>query len=200
MRVSLLSLCLGCSALLTGAPAVLAADPAGAAAPSGPPPSEPGSWQPHSYDFHFMGFTSTYSCDGLADKLKVLLRAAGAGPDAKVEPFCARGFGVPDKLVQAKVVFSSLQAGTSATPSTAAPGGAQGVEGAWRHVELTPRHPFELQLGDCELVEQFRDRLLPMFQTRNVTNQVTCVPHEESGSNFTLGFDVFAPLGPRKGG
>jgi hypothetical protein len=50
-----------------------------------------------------------------------------------------------------------------------------------------------LGLGDCELVEQFRDKVLPMFLTRNLNNQVTCVPHEDSGSNFNLSFDVFAP-------
>ncbi len=66
----------------------------------------------------------------------------------------------------------------------------------WRHVELAPRHPFELQAGDCELVEQFRDTLLPMFVTRNVNNQINCVPHQESGSNFSLSFDVLAPLPP----
>jgi hypothetical protein len=48
-------------------------------------------------------------------------------------------------------------------------------------------------------VEQFRDTLLPMFVTRNVNNQVTCVPHQESGSNFSLSFDVFAPAPPIKG-
>jgi hypothetical protein len=169
-----------------------------AGAADGAVAAQPGSWQPHSYDFHFMGFTSTYSCDGLADKLHLLLRVVGARPDATVIPLCARGIGMPDKLAQASVKFSTLQladasaAGAAASPSKSAPG-------VWRHVELTPRHPFELQAGDCELVEQFRDTLLPMFVTRNVDNQVTCVPHQESGSNFSLSFDVFAPPPPAKG-
>jgi hypothetical protein len=152
-----------------------------------------GTWQPHSYDFQFMGFTSTYSCDGLADKLKLLLQAAGAGPDAKVQPFCTRGYGVPDKLVRATVVFSTLR------PVAPGAGAAVSVAGVWRHVELAPHRPFNLDLGDCELIEQFRDKLLPMFQTRNLNNQVTCVPHEDSGSNFNLEFDVFAPLPVTKG-
>lgn len=41
-------------------------------------PSAPGLWQKQEYSFLFMGFTTTYSCDGLADKLKLLLIAAGA--------------------------------------------------------------------------------------------------------------------------
>ena len=176
-----------CAPLLASSIA-LAADAADSA-------GQPGSWQPHSYDFHFMGFTSTYSCDGLADKLQLLLRVVGARPDATVMPLCARGSGVPDKLAQASVKFSTLQLADTNAPGAAA-SASQSAPGVWRHVELAPRHPFELQTGDCELVEQFRDTLLPMFVTRNVDNQVTCVPHQDSGSNFSLSFDVFAP--PRR--
>ena len=186
------SILLVCVALLTSrlALADAAAGSAGA--------EQPGSWQPHSYDFHFMGFTSTYSCDGLADKLQLLLRLVGARPDATVMPLCVRGTGRPDKLAQASLKFSTLQLADANAPATAV-SAPQGAPGVWRHVELSPRHPFELQTGDCELVEQFRDTQLPMFVTRNVNNQVTCVPHHESGSNFSLSFDVFAPSPPAKG-
>jgi hypothetical protein len=145
--------------------------------------TQPGSWQAHENQCHYMGFTATYSCDGLADKLALLLRLTGARPDPKVYPSCTRGYGEPDKLAQAKVTFSTLQPTQTST----------GVDGVWRHVELSPQHPFELQSGDCELVEQFRDTLLRKFVTRNLKNQITCVPHQDSGSSFSLSFDVFAP-------
>jgi len=173
-----------------------AADGASASddAPAAVPAPEPGAWQPHTYEFHSMGFTSTYSCDGLGDKLKLLLRVAGARADAKAMPLCARGYGVPDKLAEAKVEFSTLQPAGAASPGAApnATSAAKSVNGVWRHVELAPRHPFDLQSGDCELVEQFRDTLLPMFATRNLKQQITCVPHQDSGSDFSLSFDVFA--------
>jgi hypothetical protein len=177
-----------CAALLSAVTlAAWAADSPGAGPPTGLDVTGAGTWQSHNYDFQFMGFTSTYSCDGLADKLKVLLKAAGAAPNPKVQPLCSRGYGVPDKLARATVVFSSLQ------PVPIGAGAAVSVAGVWRHVELAPHRPFTLGLGDCELIEQFRDHLLPMFLTRNLNNQVTCVPHEDSGSNFNLAFDVFAP-------
>jgi hypothetical protein len=179
-----------------------AAEAADAAAPSASSPTEAGSWQSHTYQFHYMGFTATYSCDGLADKLQLLLRLAGTRSDAKVMPSCARGYGVPDKLAEAQAVFSTLQPASAASPGAAASAGnsaANGVAGTWRHVELAPQHPFELQAGDCELVEQFRDTLLPMFATRNLKSQITCVPHQESGSNFSLSFDVLAPVPAVKG-
>ena len=48
-----------------------------------PSARERGVWQKHEYSFAYMGFTSTYSCDGLADKIKLLLITAGARQDAK---------------------------------------------------------------------------------------------------------------------
>jgi hypothetical protein len=198
-----------CAAIVTAAivsPAIgptqaaAAADTPSADAQATMPGAPAGHWQPHTYDFHVMGFTSTYSCDGLEGKLKLLLRLARAREDAKVNALCARGYGVPDKLAQAKVTFSTLQLGppapeaaASASPAVASSEPAS-VAGVWRHVEMAPHRPFDLQLGDCELVEQFRDRMLPMFTTRNVQSQISCVPHQESGSNFSLRFDVFAPL------
>ena len=174
-----------------------AADGASGDAPAAAP--EPGAWQTHTYEFHSMGFTSTYSCDGLGDKLKLLLRLTGARADTKVMPSCARGYGVPDKLAEARVEFSTLQPAGAGNPGTTnVASAASGVNGVWRHVELTPRHPFDLQTGDCELVEQFRDALLPMFATRNLQQQITCVPHQDAGSAFSLSFDVFAAPLPAK--
>ena len=153
-----------------------------------------GTWQMHEYSFEFMGFTSTYSCDGLADKIKVLLIAAGARRDSKSRPgACAYGFGQPDKFARADLTFYTL------TPSVGtASSGGKSVDGAWRPVSLSARSPRELGTGDCELVAQFRNNLLPMFTTRNVSDRSTCVPYQESGSVINLQFESFAaaPSGP----
>jgi hypothetical protein len=157
-------------------------DTAAAAAPA------PGTWQSHKYSFQFMGFTSTYSCDGLADKLKTLLLAAGARGDVKSQPgACASGFGRPDKFARADLTFSTL-----APDQSGAGSGAKPVSGVWRPVALSARSPRTLAVGDCELVEQFRSQVLPMFTTRNVVSSTTCVPHQDSGSLINLQFEVFA--------
>ncbi|MEP6549089.1 MAG: hypothetical protein ABJD53_16650 [Gammaproteobacteria bacterium] len=158
-----------------------------AAAPTGAPPDQ-GIWQKHEYSFAFMGFTTTYSCDGLADKIKVLLIAAGARPDAKSRAgACASGFGRPDKFARASLIFYSL-----APAATAASTDSKPVAAAWRSVTFAYRSPRELTTGDCELVEQFRNNVLPMFTTRNIDNRTTCVPHQESGSNISLRFESLA--------
>jgi len=148
----------------------------------------PGTWQSHKYSLEFIGFTSTYSCDGLADKLKVLLLAAGARKDVKSQPgACASNFGRPDKFARADLTFATLAPVQGTAPTDTKP-----VNGAWRTVTFSDHSPRELQIGDCELVEQFRSQVLPMFTTRNVVNNTTCIPHQDSGSVIDLKFDVFA--------
>ncbi len=152
-------------------------------------PAEAGAWQKHEYTFRFMGFTSTYSCDGLADQLRRLLARAGARADLKSEPgACAAGFGRPDKFASARLVFYTL------APTA---GGATGepATGTWRPVTLIALLPPDLQSGDCELVEQFRDEVLKkMFAIRNLADNTRCVPHQESGSLIDLRFETFSAV------
>jgi hypothetical protein len=171
-------------------PALLVSTAVAADAPARDVTADHGVWQKHELSFVFLGFTSTYSCDGLADKIKLLLIAAGARADAKSRPgACASGFGRPDKFARADLKFYTLAPDSNATP----PDGAR-VDGAWRPVALMARSPRELGTGDCELIEQFRDTVLPLFATRNVENHTTCIPHQESGSVIDLKFDSFAAL------
>ncbi|HEY0745150.1 MAG TPA: hypothetical protein VGD63_00510 [Steroidobacteraceae bacterium] len=154
------------------------------------PSSATGEWQKHEYSFVSMGFTSTYSCDGLADILKQLLISAGARGDAKAQPgACARGFGRPETLARANLIFYSL------SPVSQAADG-QKIDGIWRPVTFAVRSPRQLMLGDCELVEQFRAQVLPLFTTRNIVEKTTCVPHQESGSVIDLKFESLSAAPP----
>ena len=175
-------------ALLAGA--AMAEAPVGAPAAA----HESGEWQKHEYSFVFMGFTSTYSCDGLADKLKQLLITAGARSDSKAVPGpCASPFGRPDKLARADLTFYTL------IPSdTANSAGATPVDAVWKAVAFANHSPRYLAIGDCELVDQFRASVLPMFTTRALDNHITCVPHQESGSNIDLRFDSFTAVPGKK--
>jgi hypothetical protein len=147
-----------------------------------------GVWQKHEYRFSYMGFTSTYSCDGLADKIRILLIAAGARSDAKSLPgACAANFGRPDKFANATLTFYTLAPAAADTSANAKP-----VAAVWRQVSLSALPPRDLGRGDCELIEQFGHSVLPMFTTRNIENHVTCVPHQLSGANIDLRFESLA--------
>jgi hypothetical protein len=152
----------------------------------------PGVWQKHQYTFAYMGFTSTYSCDGLAGKLKRLLIASGARKDAKASSgACAGGFGRPDKFARANLTFYTLAPDTAGTAGDSPP-----VNGAWTPITIAARSPRELGVGDCELVEQFVANVLPLFSARNIEDKTTCVPHQISGSVINLKFEAFTAVAP----
>jgi hypothetical protein len=171
-------------------PAFLMSRVAVADEPSARALGDHGVWQKHEYTFAYLGFTSTYSCDGLADKIKLLLTAAGARKDSKARPGgCAAGFGRPDKFARAYLTFYTLVPANASKPSD-----DPGVVGAWRPVAVSDRSPRELDTGDCELVEQFRNDVLPMFTTRNVVSRTSCIPHQNSGSLIDLRFESFSAV------
>jgi len=151
-----------------------------------------GIWTGHELVYEQLGFTTIYSCAGLAEKVRALLRASGARKDLAVTP---KDCGIePTKFARVQMIFSSLGpvggpgAGTDAT-------GRQ--PGSWRKVWLAPGSPRELTDGDCELVERFRDQVLPLLATRNVADRVRCIPHQLAGS-FDLRFEVFAATGDER--
>jgi len=125
-----------------------------------------------------------------------MLQRLGVNKDLKVVPICTRDYGRPDKFAAASLKFQTLQ------PQDALRNDARSatspVPGGWRSVEFAWHKPYELGRGDCELVEQFANKILPLFATRNVQRNISCVPHQESGSVFDLTFEVFAPLPPSR--
>lgn len=166
------------------------------AAPGTGSSAEPGIWQDHQIELAYIGFTSHYSCDGLQSKLELLLRQLGARADAKVSAFgCDRGFGTPSRFPRATMKFATLQPANAesvaAAVTPAATPVATPVAGVWRSVQLAPHRPYTLDDGDCELMEQFRDKVLPLFATRDQQLKLTCVPHQDIGP-FSLQMQVFA--------
>lgn len=189
-----------------------------AASPGGAP--EEGVWVRRELNFTYMGFTSYYSCESLADKLRVLLRLAGARDDLVVRARgCAGGASQVDVMPSARLEFYTFAPAASAPPVAApaaappappakqlgrdapklrrrAEAGAQepGV-GAWRKVEIDGRGPRRLvAAGDCELVEQFTRDVLPLFTTRNVDDRTRCTPHQRSAFDVQLSFEAIGPV------
>jgi len=186
-----------CLAAVTGsaARAATAAPPAADAATG----TLPGTWRSHEIEFEYVGFTSTYSCDGLQEKLELLLRRLGARPDAVVRTSgCFFGVGSPSKFVHASLKFASLQPADATAGPALSTDATSSPTGSWNHIVLAPHQPHDLDAGDCELIEQFRDLILPLFATRSPRVHLQCVPHQESAGGFGLEFDVFAPWSPAK--
>jgi hypothetical protein len=70
------------------------------------------------------------------------------------------------------------------------------VLGVWKPVVIKRNSPRGLEMGDCELVEIFRDRVMPKFLTRNVQGDVNCIPHQLVGNRIDLRFEVLTGVQP----
>lgn len=149
------------------------------------------AWQRHEIEFTYMGFTTRYSCEGLRDKLGALLKASGARPGFIVSrSACSTtGPGQVTDFPRMRLTFES-----AAIPASGSRGTGQPTLARWKPVSLSRRQPRQLEAGDCELVEQFVDRVLPAFTTRALQADIHCIPHQLSGSSFLLGFEVLEGL------
>jgi hypothetical protein len=139
-----------------------------------PVPTEPAVWVHKEVQFTYMGFTTHYTCDGLRDAVRAMLLQLGARKDdLKVqEQPCSRP-DRPDPFPGVNIKMSVLQ------PAPAAPGaGTPLVEAYWAPIKL-PYHATSLDAsGQCELLEQFKHAVLPLFTTRNVDLTTLCIPHQ----------------------
>jgi hypothetical protein len=132
-------------------------------------------WTPKELRFTYMGFTSHYSCDGLRDKMRAILLQLGARPDMKLrETPCAGPLGRPTEFPGVTVnmnvltAFDPTRANAKETP----------VPAHWKSIMIsTDRDPLR-EAGDCELIEQVKSRVLPLFTTRNVEYRSTCIPNQ----------------------
>ena len=166
MRAHTLAAC----SLLLSAAALAQAPPQ-----ASPAPPAWAVWTPKELRFVYMGFTSHYSCDGLRDKMRVILLQLGARPDMKLrETPCAGQLGRPTEFPGVTVNMNVL------TPFDAAKTNAADtpLPAHWKSVEIsTDRDPLR-EAGDCELIEQVKSRVLPLFTTRNVEYRSTCIPNQ----------------------
>src|SRR5579871_5567038 len=189
--------------LSAGALAVPATD-------SGGSTSESAVWTPRQLTFLYQGFTARYSCDGLRDKMyAVLLQLGARKKDLKVSEYGCTNFSRPDPFPGVKINMSVLQPAGSAQAGNAAQkpasngsaghekadaGDTQPVAAHWKQVTVRPDMlEGSTGSGDCELIEQIHDKVLPLFATRNVDYQTNCVPYQATVGGTTIKLEVLQP-------
>lgn len=154
---------------------VLALPLAAAAAESTPAPADAQAavWARKELSFVFMGFTTHYSCDGLRDKIRHALTVFGARGDFQLSySGCSSSYGTPDPFPGVHITMHVLQ------PAGAGESGAEVVGTHWRRVDLHLDRDPVWEASDCELLEQIKQKILPLFATRNVDFASNCVPHQ----------------------
>jgi hypothetical protein len=177
-------------------------------------------WVQKEVNFPYVGLTSYYSCDGIRDKVRQILKHIGARPGFKVtvrscvnDAGAGRELGGVERMPWVYITAALPQPATVellAELSTPDPKGelvarATGKPAAtaeateqfparWRRVELVGRPIGPVQWGDCELVDQMAQVAFAQLGARIVMNQTTCVPRQVSPGSIRLTLEVLQPV------
>ena len=150
------------------------------------PAEEAAVWTRHEVDLQYMGFTTRYTCSGLKSKVKLLLNYMGVRDDVKIlERGCEFGYQKVADFPRLKITFWA-----PTLPEKGAKDPGEPVLGAWKAIAIKRNSPKGLEMGDCELVELFRDHVMPKFLTRDMQGDVNCIPHQLVGNRIDLRFEV----------
>ncbi len=168
-------------------------------------------WVEREAELVYMGFTSYYSCDGLRDKVRRVLNDLGMGAGLKLSARnCIRLTG-PEVMPSVRIV---AQVPTEATPEVlaqieseagtrelvarvkgVAPVEATAQFPAQRRLVVLEADPLgDLQAGDCELVEQLRDRVFPKLGVRVVEDRTRCSPRQLTLGSIHTVVEVLEPV------
>ncbi len=168
-----------------------AADVAGTAGTAGTAVGapQPAKWVQRTIRFTYMGMTTHYSCEGLRDAVQLILIELGARrQDLSVHPYgCTALLGGPDPFPAVAGTFYVLQ---SVPQQQAESSGAPTVAAHWQTVQVRLDQSPVDEAGQCELLEQVQQRILPLFDTRNVRFQSNCIPHQLTIPGAALAVDV----------
>ena len=144
-------------------------------------------WTAKEFRFTYQGFTTKYSCDGLQDKVRKILLELGARKDLEITRWgCAGDSGRPDPFPGVAVKMNVLEPLDSATSAASEPS----LPAHWQNIKLRLDHNALTEAGECELVEQVKQKILPLFATRKVDYKSTCVPHQLSPGGTQLAAEV----------
>jgi hypothetical protein len=151
----------------------------------------PAHWVQKKLKFVYQGFTTRYSCQGLREKVREVLLQLGARPsDLSVREIgCTTGFSQPDPAPSVGGTFYVLEPASGSTE--------QPIDAAWQRVNVSVGRPGLDTAGQCELVEQVKQRILPLFTTRNVAFERRCIPHKLTPNGSSLSVDVLKPAPSR---
>lgn len=147
-------------------------------------------WKSQQVNFEYRGYSTTYSCRSLEDKLTMILRTVGAREDVQLRSYvCDEQLGIArfQVAMQSPVVASeeNIREITSrdskdeliARVKGEKPPSAADLErfpAVWKKVSFSSDRNMRLERGDCELVQQLRQQILPRMSIQVVKDNLRC--------------------------
>ncbi len=154
-------------------------------------PSQPAKWVSRDVKFTYQGFTTQYSCDGLRDNAKAILQALGARlpMDGVRSTPCASLSVSP--LSQSPGIQGNISVLVPATTAEISRRDPSLLPAHWKRVNLMDTAGMDTRRGaQCELLEQAKRDLVPLFATRNLDFSAACVAHATAVSSTTFTVEV----------
>lgn len=180
------------TAVLVGAALTIGLVQAQSGTPGEPQPAQ---WVQKNLSFTYQGFTVHYTCEGLRDTLRSVLEQLGARSDLQImDSGCVGAINSFQPHPGVTATFFVLE-------PVAAGQEAASVGAHWAPMRVKVGDTYLIQQGQCELIEQLRHKVLPLFSTRNVdfTNS-SCFPHQLSIAGTSLKAEVLMPDTRRNAG
>lgn len=160
---------------------------------AGAQPADPGEsqtqavWTAKQASFTYAGFTTKYSCEGLVSQVRSVLLSLGAQrSDLVVTGTGCLEAGRPAPFPGVKVRMKVLEPASGAASDT--------VAAHWKPIQVRLDRDPVAEAGQCELVEQIKQKLLPLFATREVEFTPNCVPHQLNPNGTRLRAEVLMPV------
>lgn len=168
-------------------------------------------WIERDVQLHYMGFTSYYSCEGLRGQVRTILKELGARPGFKVTMRnCINQTG-PEWSPTVRIVaafpfeatpevLAELQSNASKRELVARVQGKSPDEATAQFPARPKRVEFRsggmsfLRDGDCELMEQMRDRVFGPLGVKVIDGSVHCSPNQVTLGAIRMTVDVLEPL------
>lgn len=147
----------------------------------------PAAWTAKELEFTYQtGFTTKYSCDGLRDRMRKLLIKLGAREDIRVYTFgCVQLVG-PDVFPGVRVKMSVLEPAREWAIGRTVPA-------HWKHVDLLADRDVVDASADCNLIQEIKQKVLPLFATRNLDYSARCEKNHLVVGGTRLTADVLVP-------
>lgn len=138
------------------------------------------TWQHHKVTFPFNGLTSKYNCNALQDTVRQILLHLGARDDVSVSAGgCGAGPSAPGGRAFIDTDFYTL--------APAADSDSSGTVAAhWTAKHLDPKHPYFMDYGSCEIIQQMKDLITTNFVIRDLQYRTDCFPNDFSLHGFSV--------------
>jgi hypothetical protein len=173
--------------------------------------AEKAVWGVQEIYFHYVGFTTQYSCDALRDRVRTVIAQLGAHESSVVNIAGCVELSGPAKNPAVRIVMAHPVPATEANLQSIAQDTKRAeLIAAMQRKSKTPlaittdafdaeRAPVVLSskamsptssAGDCELLEQLRDRVIKPMGGNVVKDELRCMPYQGTAGNSRLTVDM----------